>query len=93
MRIPDYLQRGFHKIDVPVLRHYFKELLVYLWLNKIGVPVSRSFGRYFLRGFLQGRVIGAFPNQDSLLRLTVSILIDINEDWLTGKRYLPMAEE
>ena len=33
----------------------------------------------------RSKVVGAFPNQDSVLRLVVSILIDINEDWITGK--------
>ena len=37
-------------------------------------------------------VIGAFPSQSSLLRLVISILIDINEDWITGYRYLNMSE-
>ena len=37
--------------------------------------------------------IGVFLNQDSLLRLTVSILIDINEEGITDRRYLPMEEE
>ena len=31
----------------------------------------------------RSRVVGAFPNQESVLRLVVSILIDINEDWIT----------
>jgi transposase-like protein len=37
--------------------------------------------------------IGAFPNDASLLRLAVSILIDINEDWVTGNRYLSVKSE
>ena len=37
--------------------------------------------------------IGAFPNDQSLLRLVVSILIDINEEWITGKRYLSFTSE
>ena len=36
----------------------------------------------------RSRVVGAFPNQESVLRLVVSILIDINEDWITGNRYI-----
>jgi putative transposase len=36
------------------------------------------------------RVVGAFPNDSSFLRLGVSVLIDINEEWLTTKRYLSM---
>ncbi len=38
----------------------------------------------------RSRVVGAFPNDQSFMRLGVSILIDINEDWITTKRYLSM---
>lgn len=38
------------------------------------------------------RVVAAFPSTESLLRLIGSILIDMNEDWVTGYRYLAMAE-
>ena len=31
---------------------------------------------------------GAFPKGASLLRLTVSLLMDIDEEWVTGRRYL-----
>ncbi len=34
------------------------------------------------------RSIGAFPNDASLLRIAGSILMDINEEWITGRRYL-----
>mgnify|MGYP000843569212 CR=1 FL=1 len=37
--------------------------------------------------------VGAFPNEDSLLRLVGAILMDINEEWITGRRYLSMEEE
>ena len=40
----------------------------------------------------RSRVVGAFPNQESVLRLTVSILIDINEEWITGNRYIVMEQ-
>ena len=39
-----------------------------------------------------GRVIGAFPNERSLIRLAVAILIDMNEERLMGRRYLDMEE-
>jgi transposase-like protein len=39
------------------------------------------------------RTIGAFPNGDSAMRLIGSILIDINEEWLCGNRYLTMSSE
>jgi len=38
------------------------------------------------------KVVGAFPSRESLLRLVGSILMDTNEEWLTGNRYLNMAE-
>ena len=41
----------------------------------------------------RSRKIGAFPNDASLLRLAGSILIDINEEWITGNRYLSMKSE
>jgi putative transposase len=41
----------------------------------------------------RSRVVGAFPNDKSLLRLAVCILMDINEDWITGGRYLTMEVE
>ncbi|MFA5332401.1 MAG: transposase [Methanoregula sp.] len=37
------------------------------------------------------KVVAAFPSGESLLRLIGSILIDTNEDWVTGYRYLNMA--
>ncbi len=40
----------------------------------------------------RSKVVGAFPNEESLLRLVVSILIDINEEWITGNRYLLMKD-
>ena len=40
----------------------------------------------------RSRVVGAFPNQESVLRLVVSILIDINEDWITGNKYIVMEQ-
>ncbi len=39
------------------------------------------------------RVVGVFPNDESLLRLVGSILMDINEEWISGRRYLSMEEE
>jgi len=37
-------------------------------------------------------VIGAFPDEQSLIRLADCILMDINEEWLLGRRYLNMDE-
>lgn len=40
----------------------------------------------------RSRVVGAFPSEASLLRLAVAILLDINEEWIIGRRYLNMEE-
>jgi len=40
----------------------------------------------------RSRVAGAFSNDQSLLRVAVCIMMDINEDWITGKRYLSLEE-
>ncbi|HRT12442.1 MAG TPA: transposase [Methanoculleus sp.] len=39
------------------------------------------------------KVVGAFPNEESLLRLAGSILMEINEEWMTGRKYLMMEGE
>jgi len=41
----------------------------------------------------RSKKVGAFPSAASFMRVAVSILIDINEEWLTGKRYLTLEEE
>ncbi|MDD4138027.1 MAG: transposase [Methanoregula sp.] len=41
----------------------------------------------------RSRTIGAFPNEASLLRLAGSLLIGINEEWITGNRYLSGKRE
>ena len=38
----------------------------------------------------RSRVIGAFPSDESLIGLAVVILMDINEEWITGRRYINM---
>ena len=38
------------------------------------------------------RVVGIFPNEDSVLRLTSAILVEIHEEWLTGRQYLNLAD-
>jgi len=33
-------------------------------------------------------VIGIFPNDRSLIRLAASVVIEQNDEWLVGRRYL-----
>ena len=39
-----------------------------------------------------GKVVGAFPSPDSVIRLIGSILMDMNEEWITGNCYLNLSE-
>ena len=39
------------------------------------------------------KVVGAFPSDQSFMRLGASILIDINEEWMTTKKYLSMDKD
>lgn len=41
----------------------------------------------------ENAVVGAFPSEQAVLRLVGSILRDINEEWITCKRYLVMNED
>ena len=34
--------------------------------------------------------VGAFPSDQSLLRLVVTIMMDINEEWITGRKYMSL---
>jgi transposase-like protein len=34
------------------------------------------------------RVVNIFPNEASCLRLTSAILMEVDEEWQTGRRYL-----
>jgi putative transposase len=40
----------------------------------------------------RSRVVGAFPNDQSLLRLAVTILMDKNEEWMTGDKFLNLEK-
>lgn len=38
------------------------------------------------------RVATLFPNEDSCLRLVSAILMEVSEEWETGRRYLPLSQ-
>jgi putative transposase len=40
----------------------------------------------------RSRVVGAFSNDESLLRLAVCTMMDINEEWVTGRKYLSVED-
>jgi transposase-like protein len=37
------------------------------------------------------RVASIFPNENSLLRLATAVLMEIDDEWQSEKRYLPKA--
>ncbi len=39
------------------------------------------------------RVATLFPNEASLLRLVSAVLIEVSDDWETGRVYATMGEE
>ena len=39
------------------------------------------------------KVAGVFSNEKSLLGLVGSIMMDLNEEWVTGRKYLAMEKE
>ncbi|HBY98798.1 MAG TPA: hypothetical protein DEP84_33440 [Chloroflexi bacterium] len=39
----------------------------------------------------RSRVVGIFPNQSACLRLITAILIEISEEWFTGRAYLTFS--
>jgi len=57
------------------------------------IRTTKRTGAYQQGTQRRSRVIGAFPNDGALLRLGVTILMDINDEWLTGRKYLSMIEE
>lgn len=36
------------------------------------------------------RVVGIFPNDDALLRLASAVLMEVDEHWMSGRKYLTM---
>ena len=85
--------------DGKARRHRTKALLIVTGSRKdgyrdiLGLKLADSEG-FWLELFEElkerARVVGAFLYGESLIRLVVIILIDMNEKWLTGRRYLDM---
>lgn len=93
--VADKLERmGFHKaadtvelfmLDVGNYRAFpkahWKRIRTTNMVERVNAEIKR-----------RTKVVAAFPSRESLLRLIGSILIDLNEEWVTGYRYLNMAE-
>lgn len=63
---------------------YPKEQQLRLRTSNLSERVNRELKR-------RTRVVGVFPNPASLERLATGVLIEIDEDWQSAKRYLPVT--
>jgi hypothetical protein len=41
----------------------------------------------------RSRVAGEYSNEQSLLKVVVCFMMNFNEDWITGKRYLSLDDD
>ena len=74
------LPEGFTAFALPIkLRRRLRSTNMSEWVNK---EIRR-----------RTRVAGLFPNEESLLRLVSAILVEISEDWETGKRYISLDDD
>ena len=37
-------------------------------------------------------MVRIFPNRESCLRLVTALVVEVSEEWVTGRRYLDMEE-
>ena len=74
------LPEGFTVFSLPSkLRRRLRSTNMMEWVNK---EIRR-----------RTRVAGLFPNEKSLLRLVSAILVEISEDWESGRKYVSLNEE
>jgi transposase-like protein len=62
-------------------KSHWKRIRTTNMVERINVEIKR-----------RSKVVGAFPSSDSVIRLIGSILMDMNEEWITGNRFLNMSE-
>jgi putative transposase len=76
----DNLPEGFTVFSLPTkLQRRLRSTNMMEWVNK---EIRR-----------RTRVAGLFPNEKSVLRLVSAILMEISEDWETGRKYVSLNEE
>ena len=82
-KLADWLEKavpdGFAVFALPVAHH--RRLRSTNLIESINSQVRR-----------RTRVAGLFPNESSLLRLVSAVLMEISEEWETGRRYLPEGD-
>lgn len=73
----DNVEEGFAVYDFP--REHQKRLRTTNGLERVHREIKR-----------RTRVAVMFPNKESALRLVTGVLVEIHEEWITGKNYLDM---
>lgn len=83
-RLADWLEKnipeGLSVFDFPVTHR--RKIRTVNGLERVSEEVKR-----------RTRVVGIFPNEASCLRLVSAILMEIDEKWQIGKKYLTFEEE
>lgn len=83
-RLADWLEKnipeGLTVFDFPVTHR--RKIRTVNALERVSQEVKR-----------RTRVVGIFPNEASCLRLVSAILMEIDEKWQIGKKYLTFEEE
>lgn len=91
MEISERLYNQGYKKSVETIERFFPDIRNYQhfpkehWKKTRTTNMMERINKEIKR---RSRVVGAFPSEESLIRLIGSILMDINEEWVTGRRYL-----
>jgi len=90
----DLNERGYRKAANTIER-FIPGLMSYTAFPKEHAKRIRTTNMWRVNKELKRRtkVVGAFPNEESLLRLVGSILMEINEEWVIDRKYLMMEGE
>jgi transposase-like protein len=83
-RLADWLEKnipeGLAVFDFPITHQ--RKIRTINGLERVNEEIRR-----------RTRVVGIFPNEDSCLRLVSALLMEIDEKWQIGKRYLSFDED
>jgi putative transposase len=83
---------AFEKIVIPDLKETVHYIECRPEKNERDMVTPMKMVKQNLNGKIKKRtsVVGLFPSVESVLRLVSAVLMETDERWLTGKRYLNM---
>lgn len=76
--LEDNIEEGLTVFSFP--REHWKKIRTSNGIERVNREIKR-----------RTRVAVLFPNKESALRLVTGVIIEIHEEWVTGKRYLDMS--